>query len=284
MNRFVSICLLFPVLAGAENLLVNPGFEELDGDRPKGWFVFVEPKLGAEGRLDGEVSLEGTFSARLHNPEKYKQEPANNWSQNVIAGLGGEELMVTGNIKTDDVTEAALWVQCFRRSPWSGLLFKTTSTDNPVYGTRDWTPVELPFEAPEGTDLIIVRCVIKGRGTAWFDEVRLIQGKGVELARPDALKEREKDADEGGRTGKDTELRKDLLETYEAVVQANQVLRQTNEALQQELEALRREVRELQREVRAGPRGARGYSGTPSAGSGVPPLVPHGYDWEKMLR
>ncbi len=127
------------------------------------------PMPGAEGVLSEEAPQEGRFCVKLHNPQPYENEPINNWSQSIIAQVAKKTLLIRGYIRTKDATEAAIWVQCIHRAPWSVAGFATTSTDTPRYGTSDWEPVEMRLDAPEQTDYIMVRCVLKGQGTVWFD-------------------------------------------------------------------------------------------------------------------
>lgn len=172
----LAYMLLFVCAAPADdNLLANPGFDDLD-DRgnPRKWDSFIMQMEGAYGRAD-DIALNGNYSVTLHIPEPYAKDPLNNWSQNILANLGGEHLVVTGNIKTEKATEAAIWIQCFKKNPLRILASKSTSMDTPIYGTRDWTTVEMEIDVPLDTDFLVVRCVLRGRGTAWFDDTRVSQ-------------------------------------------------------------------------------------------------------------
>ena len=173
--------MLFPILllltlsasSMAENLVTNPGFEEIVGSVPVRWQVFVEPMEGAQGGADTKVFHGGRCSVGLHNPRRYEKEPANNWSQNIMRPLAGRILSVKGFIKTQAATEASIWVQCCRKTPMTVLSLSSTDDATPVYGTRDWTPVEMRIETPAGTQYLVVRCVLKGQGTAWFDDITI---------------------------------------------------------------------------------------------------------------
>jgi hypothetical protein len=305
--RWIALVLgLAAVPVAADNLLANPGFEQLDGDLPARWRVFVAPQEGAEGRVDNLNPYEGRYCVLLHNPEPYEEEPANNWSQNIIADLTGKTLLVTGAIRTDDATEVALWLQCFRRQPWAVTRFATTSTDSPIYGTRDWTPVEMRVEVPAQTDFVVLRCVLKGRGTAWFDSVCVEDG-----TQPPDERERKAMKDAAAAFGppeklegpEGTEVRKALLDAHQAMVETNQTLRDMNRELAEQIKALQQDLRDLRaqidarkgappakQEATAAAEAAPTHSVAPVAvGSGrapkvtPPPLVPHGYDWERLL-
>lgn len=159
------------VLKRDPNIIANPGFEEIVIDKPENWDLFVMPQEGTYGRIDHEHVYDGKCSVVLHNSRIYVEEPANNWSQNIIADLAKTKLRVTGFLKTHDATEAALWIQCWSKRRL--LHASTTSTDSPVYGTKDWTEIEMDITAPPGTQFITLRCVLLGRGTAWFDDVSI---------------------------------------------------------------------------------------------------------------
>ena len=176
----VAVCLLACWPGAAENLLANSGFEEVTGTQPARWDLFIAPKEGAFGRLS-EDAYDGEHAVMLHTPTPYAREPVNNWSQNILRDLGGARLRVSGWVKVRDAGEAALWLQCWRRTPW-GLTASATSADAaPVYGTADWRRVQFEVDVPETTDFLTCRCVLKGTGTAWFDHVSVHKGEEEEV-------------------------------------------------------------------------------------------------------
>ena len=243
--------------AWAANLLANPGFEDLDRTMPARWYVYVAPMEGAIGELDATTSHEGRFSVKLHNAQEYEKEPANNWSQNIIENLGGRELLVRGFIKTKEATEAAIWLQCCTKRPWRVLHFATTSADYPRYGTSDWAPVEMRVTPPQGTDFITVRCVLKGRGTAWFDAItvddeppeapELVPGAQADAGPPED--ETKPSSGLSAAAAKIDEAHeremKLLVDAYEAMLEANHALSDTNAALANRLERVSGEVAAL---------------------------------------
>lgn len=285
-----------PGVGGAENLLANPGFEVLQGEWPARWQLFVAPQEGAEGTLDSDTALDGRFSILLHIPTPYEVEPANNWSQNIVEDLGGKELLVSGWIRTENATEAAIWVQCCQFYPWRVLKFATTSTDTPRYGTSGWSKVEMRVKAPERTDYLVFRCVLKGRGTAWFDSVAVEDAAAPreDLApiEPDADTEPseavsaheppgqaegaevpEPVADNEAREPQSNMPPRELLEAVDSIIETNRTLRAANARLEAHIDQLEAEVDAL-RDGRA----ATSNAPAPNPWVGrVPPLVPHGY-------
>lgn len=169
-----AVLLSFAAWAQAANLLSNPSFEDLAPDgRPVYWSPFVMPQAGAFAEAD-PLALDGEHAAMLHVPNRYETEPANNWSQVVVADMAEQDLVLTGEIRTEAVGEAAFWLQCFARNPARVVAAATSSTTTFLSGTNDWTPVEIRLTAPPDTEFAVVRCVIKGRGSAWFDSLRLV--------------------------------------------------------------------------------------------------------------
>jgi len=174
--RAVAWAVLFCCLAARadDNLIPNPGFEDLSGSMPARWDVFVQPADGATGRLVDDAHA-GKYAVQLQTATPYPQDPANNWSQNLVGDFGGKRLRISGYIKVSEVEDAAIWVQCWRKEPWRVLQVFSTSTRAPVYGTKDWDETFIEFDVPQNTDYLTVRCVIKGSGTATFDDLSLVE-------------------------------------------------------------------------------------------------------------
>jgi hypothetical protein len=249
MRYGVLILILVTPTALAESYLVNPSFEDVDaGGEPQRWDRFVMPMDGAFARLDSGAA-EGDYCAMIHIPTEYAKEPVNNWSQNIIHELGGKEIYVSGSIKTREATEAAFLLQCWHRNPNRLLAAVTTSTEYPTYGTKDWSRVEANLTVPAGTDFLVVRCLLKGRGTAWFDDVRVDDrpyGAPVDLSVMEPV--------DGDQESKDA--LPDAMAIIEPVLDANEALREslkaitaTNRALLRQIDSLQSELRALKREI-----------------------------------
>lgn len=160
-------------------MIANGGFEQLQGERPVRWDIFIAPYPQASvspalptARISREAQA-GEYCAVLETPLPYPNEPYNNWSQNIIGRYGGQRLRVSGWIKTENADGAAIWVQCWRRDPLRVAHVANTGDATPLYGTTDWQQVSLEFDVPDQTAFLTLRCVLKGGGKAWFDEVLL---------------------------------------------------------------------------------------------------------------
>ena len=264
--------------------LSNTGFEDTLDSLPSAWKVFVAPQPGATGELDSTHAFEGRNSVRLHIPTPYAVEPANNWSQPLPITEAGVRVRVRAYIKTHDATEAAIWLQCFKRDPWMVLKQVSSSIDAPVYGTMDWTPVEFETLIPRGTDYAMIRCVLKGHGTAWFDNVTVetmghsetLAAKPLETATRETPIEVTPPEPESISPKEPAPIPAQPPPPKPVVAKQadNEKLRESNEALANQLKQLQAEIAEL-RAVFSTPPPTVDRTPPP------PPLVPHGYEWEK---
>ncbi|MFP4191418.1 MAG: hypothetical protein ACLFU6_05030 [Candidatus Hydrogenedentota bacterium] len=266
---------------GADNLLRNGALDELEEDgMPAYWRLFVEPREGAYGGVDEAEAAEGDNSIMLHIEEPYTRDPANNWSQNVLEDLAGEELRVSAQIKTEKAGEAMVWVQAIRNQPWRILRTASTSERRVFSGTREWTEVSHTFRVPEKANYLVVRCVLRGSGRAWFDDLRL-ERLNSESAPADEEEEEEESPDidqnaaltseepeepsveepgpeEARGTRQDDEAlvqalldaNQMLLETYQELRRTNETLVGRLETLESDLSAVRGEFEALEEEVR----------------------------------
>ncbi len=286
--------LLIAVAVGADdNLLANGGFEDLSGTMPSRWQVYVASREGVEGRVDDVSAASGTCCVMLHKSEAYEPDPINNWSQHVFGDFSGKELLVRGQIKTEEATEAAIWLQCWRKRPAHVVQWATTSYDSPMSGTCDWTAVEMKLKVTERTDFLMVRCVLKGSGTAWFDDIMLSEsgereecpeaGQAVCSQPEDSSLEPDKETQDVPAQAPPEQqdnlsahklVEAQLVESQQVLVDTNRTLRETNALLAQEIEALRAEVSVLREEL-AALRTASHDKKADEPERRVPPLVPH---------
>ncbi|MBI5092179.1 MAG: hypothetical protein HZB26_06990 [Candidatus Hydrogenedentes bacterium] len=295
MSRILLVLVTLSGAAAAENLLANPGFEELKASQPAHWSVFVMPQTGSWGRLDRDTVLAGKYSVSLHIATPYVVEPANNWSQNIVADLRKASLVVRGAIKTDEATEAAIWLQCFRKTPLATLAVVSTSDTTLIHGTHDWAAVEARLTVPEGTDFIVCRCVLKGSGTAWFDDLS-VEKLPADAKRADAqdaapipnpnpvpVPKQTTPAPSSVTTPSQTETKgaggEETRRAFKELLDANAELRRSNKDMQEQIKQLREELRDLRRDIpRDTPKPPPAIPPLPEPPA--PPLVPHDYSAE----
>jgi hypothetical protein len=272
------------IAAQGDNLLLNPGFELLDGDMPARWHVFVMPQKGAEAGLDNAVSHAGKVSVRLHTSEPYEHEPMNNWSQNILRDLAGAELTLRGFVKTRQASQAELFLQCFRGDPYTLITAKSTNDEFPIFGDTDWTRVEVRLKVPPETRYVVVRCVLKGRGTAWFDDLELTRAdeelpKLSDPADRPSLPAPKAPAPEkisGTAALPSLENSKQLLTANEELRKSTAEMRRMNEMLSLQVKQLQVEIQMLRNSMMHSQQ--FGDDELSALRLPAPPLVPHGFD------
>ncbi len=284
-----AFILLISLAGSGGNLLLNPGFEDGTGGQPENWSLFVMPRPGAEGRLDDLVFCEGKRAAMLRNTEAYPNEPANNWSQNIVKDLAEKTLIVGGLVKTEGAGAADIWLQCWRRKPWGVLHVARTGDASPVSESKDWTPVAMKVVVPKETDFVTLRCVLKGRGAAWFDDLRVLDATADESV-DRQVKALSEDLSKGkGESPPKDAVKKDILRETESLTATVRALKETNEGLRKELSQVREELDDLRRGLQETRRDAAASSPEKAGpmpeskpGRRVPPLIPRGYDLEEL--
>jgi alpha-N-arabinofuranosidase len=149
--------------ASAKNPIANPSFEDVEGNRPKGWqTVNWQPK--AEFAVDESVAHSGKRSIRISSVDG-----ADSSFQSIVAVQPYAKYRLSGWIKTRDLKPGTS----------KGALINLHAVDimtKAVSGTQDWTRVEVVFDTA-GTDAVSVNCLFggwgKATGTAWYDDVQL---------------------------------------------------------------------------------------------------------------
>jgi hypothetical protein len=277
----VTVCLIttasLPVLVTpgvraapneSDNLLRNPGFDDGDQGRPEGWAHFLAPADGAEAVWDETVHRSGKRSVMLHTENPYDQEVYNNWYQHVATVPPGRKLILSGYIRSNKVTDAAMWLQCWDESSQVLLRLVTTSLGYPICGTGDWTYVQTSVTPPPETAFVTVRCVIAGTGTAWFDDLRLA-----------AQQEHESDSLSKGTdehvTSAHQEPLDELVEAHKELLEVNKKLADNVRLIMEEIGRIRDDLNQLKKSIETAPPAKSDKEDyTTSQPSPVPPFRP----------
>ena len=265
---FLTILCLLSISAGAENLLSNPGFDRLKLDgTPAHWDLFIMPDNKAIGRADS-ITHDGYYSAMLHTPTPYSKDPINNWSQIVFDNLIGVPLKLSGSIRTENVGEAALWIQCFSKKR-SRILATSSSTKGfMISGTQGWTSVSTQITPPSQTDFIVVRCIIKGQGQAWFDSLSLSMVEPEALEPPfEVLAAVESEPETLDPIDSNTH---DILAVSQAMQQTIRDLEKSNQELLKKITEIQKDLDYYRKEIRA-------KSQVAPRPHGAHPLIPEDY-------
>lgn len=154
--------------AFTDNLLQNAGFEEGQNGRAVAWDVFIAPgNPGAAVTLDGEAA-DGQACIRLDVPTAYPREPFNNVSQTVSGSFAGKTFRLTAQARVSGDARAVLMLQYWQQNPPRLLRMRESES-----GSSTWSRLTVVESAPPQSDLVVVRCGLRGVGTAWFDTVSL---------------------------------------------------------------------------------------------------------------
>ncbi len=169
------------------NRLKNPGAEEAlksDPSLPAAWTAAATHVEGLSMRRDDAVARAGGASLFVGNTHNYPQETFNNWAQRVPGLSPGESFTLSGWVMTEAADGASMCVQVWDEGGKSVIAFVATPT---VIGTRGWQFIRTePIRIPVSARMVVVRAGLRGKGKAWFDELRLSLGDGARLPEPPA--------------------------------------------------------------------------------------------------
>ena len=157
--------------AATPQLLVNGGFEAGEGERAADWGLW--PPIGATPGVsslrDGAVKHSGQYSGRLRVTADAFTGICT-WHHAAVPVTAGQELVLEYWVKAEAVADRyGLDVQLRQGTDKivGGAGVPALS------GSRDWQEVTHRFTVPAGVDHVCVVPLLYGKGTAWFDEVRL---------------------------------------------------------------------------------------------------------------
>jgi erythromycin esterase len=141
---------------------MNLGFEDADGDKPKGWWV-GDP---ADIALVTDVKHGGDRALRIRPTGGEFRAAAGRIDAKPYVG---KHITLRGWIKTDATADgAALWL---RVDGGEGAF--DNMGDKKLTGTRPWTEASVEVDVPQGAEALIAGAMVIGRGTAWFDDLRI---------------------------------------------------------------------------------------------------------------
>lgn len=87
----------------------------------------------------------------------------------------GARLVYQAKLRSEGLDGTA-YLEMWCRFPAMGEFF-SRGLDRPLTGTTDWTAAETPFflDAGQRPDNVSLNLVIKGKGTVWIDDIRLLR-------------------------------------------------------------------------------------------------------------
>jgi hypothetical protein len=153
----------------------NGGFENGTGRTANEWEAITWAGSPTFARVTN-IKHSGNYSVRITNTSG----AIGGWdkeNQFMIPIFGGSTYSVEVWIKTQKVSAetgngAVLLIQYF---DGNGKMTNVEALSTPLTGTKDWTQVQLPLTAPLNAVNLRITLLLKGNGTAWFDDVTVTQ-------------------------------------------------------------------------------------------------------------
>lgn len=171
--------------------VVNPGFESPGGWRQGDLLTETLPAgVRADMKLDSSQARSGKSSAMISWPTDTGH--LNLFWFQTVSVTPGKTYNFSGWIKTDKVQPCTGCSKGTGTSNYGDALFQiiffdptsattpptsfavaTDDLGNTASGTQDWTRQTAQFTVPRGVTQVQIQAILRGRGTAWFDDVSL---------------------------------------------------------------------------------------------------------------
>lgn len=155
--------------------MINPGFEEEaypGAGYPLGWWT-CNLISEASGRTfwDSKVCRSGKRSAAIEY-----DRGGSIWWQQTVRVKGGRPYKLSAWIKTEGV-EKFVQVQLAFVDEMGGFIqeLRALPSSTPLKGTNEWSLSELEVRSPDTARAVDIRCLITGKGKAWFDDMELFE-------------------------------------------------------------------------------------------------------------
>jgi len=160
-----------PAPEGTQNLLRNAGAERAADEEPLEWFAARVPADGLRMWRATDERHAGEASLAIWNEHRYAEKVCNNWAQKVWEVPIGQQLQLSGYVKTEGAESVNLCFACLDQNERQQLAFASTPA---VKGDQEWTLLRSStVVVPPQTAAIVVRAVLTGTGKAWFDDLSL---------------------------------------------------------------------------------------------------------------
>jgi uncharacterized protein (TIGR03067 family) len=161
--------------------LQNGGAEQAVDGEPVPWFAAQAPAEGLRMWRALDERYSGQASLAIANEHEYTQTVHNNWTQTIWDPPTGEIVQFCAQVKTRDAEAVSLFAACIGESGFLGV-----GRSPRLDGTRDWTRIcTESMPVPPETKSIVVRAILTGTGTVWFDDLSLDVVEDEEKEVPD---------------------------------------------------------------------------------------------------
>ncbi len=152
--------------------ITNGGFELNEADNPIGWKL-QDNEEGQKAELSTELPHSGKYCIKI-NHDSINQKSKCFATQSEIYIQGGEKYRFEGWVKAKNSKGTAGWRINFGNvaSHSNDFSVQEQFLDGGP-GTYDWKKVSGEFTAPEDTNSANITTLLKGTGTAWFDDFEI---------------------------------------------------------------------------------------------------------------
>ncbi len=123
-------------------------------------------------RIDEQISSDGNGSLRIEATESTTIR----LFETGDIDIEDTRLIYQARLRTEDI-EGLVYLEMWCHFAGIGDAF-SRGLGTPLTGTTEWTTEEIPFflKKGENPDNVKLNLVIKGKGTAWIDDIRLLKG------------------------------------------------------------------------------------------------------------
>jgi chitodextrinase len=154
----------------------NSGFETGTDSSADYWSLTNWIGSPAYSRVS-DILHGGGYSAKIYNAAYANGGWSKSTSSGRISVTAGKTHTVSIWTKTDNVSfntgdGSYLSVQFYDSA---GTAIGSATTSSTITGTVDWTKLSVTMSAPSNAASLRIDCRLKGTGTAWFDDVEVVQ-------------------------------------------------------------------------------------------------------------
>ena len=173
---FLIVTVLFLSCTEEEESTFNLDFERYDPGMQisTGWDSFGDYAVTA----DSTITNSGVFSIKISSTENKDAFGCAMYS--IPADYGGKTLKLEGYIKTENIDNGTAGL--FLRIDGNGKTLAFGDSEHQIVKENiSWTKFIIERPYPKKAEKIIVGGILRGRGTAWFDDLKVtIDGKDIQ--------------------------------------------------------------------------------------------------------
>lgn len=177
------LILLWSRVVAAEPIPVaaaNLGFDKWENGAPSGW---IAASNGFKASSDCAAGQDGRCVLRLDSTDGYIAGTLFPVAQRIgLGAAAGHRLTLSGVIRTENLVGgiAALWLRA--DAPAGPSLGFDNMRNRAPSGTTGWSRFSVTISVPRNASGIVLGVMLTGKGTAWFDELKLSADQSVDVA------------------------------------------------------------------------------------------------------